>query len=130
MNELKTSLFGAMGATHFIILFIFAMIGVAIKLTMHGASRDVNSTSTPLEFKLKFFILDNWKRIINSLLLILVFLRFIPELAPTAVMDAISGGNDLLIAIGVGFGFDYLMQILKDKFNFGTVDREKIIQKL
>jgi hypothetical protein len=88
--------------------------------------RDVQSANTPQDFSVKFLILDNWKRMLNSFLVIWVMLRFYPELLPKEVYLAIPETAELLFAVLIGFSFDKLSEFLKEKANILSVNRKKI----
>jgi len=116
MKEFFNLFIGNIGGTMFSALFVFAMIGVAINLLMHANSRDQNSPDTPVKFSFKFLLQDNWKRILLGILLIYVSIRFISILF---VID-VSGNNELYLfaAVIIGFIYDKLGEIIKEKSNF------------
>lgn len=126
MNEFAESLFGVQGMGYFLTLFFWALIGATINLTMGVNKRDALSESTPVAFSIKFLLLDNWKRMLNSFLVIWVMLRFYPEILPKEVYDAIPETAELLFAVLIGFSFDKLSEIIKEKANILSVNREKI----
>ena len=116
MKEFFHLFIGNIGGTMFSALFVFAMIGVAINLLLHANTRDQNSPNTPVKFSFKFLLADNWKRILLALLLIYVSIRF------TSLIFAIdvTGNNELYLfsAVIIGFAYDKLGEILKEKTDF------------
>lgn len=88
--------------------FIFALIGHAIVL-LGGAAvlRDPKSPNSPQKFSLSYLMFDNAKRILYVLLLILVGLRFLPDLTGMQV----TGWGGFL----VGSGLDLIALIIKQK---------------
>jgi hypothetical protein len=121
-----TNIIGAGGAQHFITMMIFALVGATINLLTNVSKRDKLSASTPMDFSLKFMLLDNWKRMVSSLLLIYLFIRFMPLLIPSGVYETIDGDVEFIIAIAIGYSFDKLSELLKDKAKFLSVNREAI----
>lgn len=118
---------GTMGAPHFAMLMTFALIGATIKLTQHVSQRDVESSATPRGFSLWFLIADNWKRMLNSLLLIYIFVRFTNFFLPASLYESLPDEVEMISAIVIGFSFDSLSQWLKDKIGLLTVNRNKIM---
>lgn len=110
-------IFGTDSLQQFGTLFFFALIGVAISLLMHSNNRDQNSSSTPVKFSVLFLLKDNWKRIVLSLLLIYVTLRFFTDLTGLHLSSFFS--------LCVGVGWDKLSQIVKEKTEILCVNRNK-----
>lgn len=86
----------------FMAAVVYALVGIVISLLHDSARRDQNNLSTPDNFSWGFLILDNLKRILLSLLLVLVTLRFSREIL----------GADLTmyLALLIGIGFDKLAE--------------------
>jgi hypothetical protein len=99
----------------FVTQYFFAMIGVLISLLLHGANRDVKEPSTPNSFSFLFLLKDNWKRIILNLLIIFVTIRFFKDLTGFEL--------SLFFCLVVGFSYDKLLQLLKDKSSILQVNR-------
>ena len=99
----------------FVVQFFFAFVGVAISLLMHANMRDQGAPSTPQAFSWSFLIYDNWKRIVLSVLLIYVFLRFFTELTGMQI--------SFFWCMMTGLGLDKISQYLKDKATFLEVKR-------
>jgi hypothetical protein len=124
--EFITNLIGAGGAQHFFTMMFFALFGATINLLINLSNRDKYSAATPLDFSTKFLLLDNWKRMLSSLMLIYLFVRFMPLLLPSNVYEAIDGDVEFLLAGLIGFSFDKLSEWLKDKTKILSVNREAI----
>jgi hypothetical protein len=90
-------------------LLLFALLAATLSILLQTTSRDVYSNNTPRHFDWIFFIADNWKRALTSLLLICIALRFAPELFGVEISE--------FWALVIGFGNDKIAQILKDKTN-------------
>ena len=125
--ELLHNIIGSSGLAHFVSLMFFALLGATVNLLSNVSKRDKLSPATPVDFSLVFLIRDNWKRCVSSLLLIYLFVRFMPLLLPAQVYDAIDGDVEFLLAILIGFSFDKLSEFLKDKAKILSVNREVLI---
>lgn len=125
-NEFIASLVGEMGIAHFAMLMFFALIGATIKLTTQVKERDVASPATPERFSFGFLLADNWKRMLSSLLLIYVFVRFTSFLVPSNILAGLPDEAEMLVCILIGYSFDLLSEWLKDKASVLSVDRNKI----
>lgn len=99
----------------FITQYFFAIVGVLISLLLHGANRDVKEPSTPNNFSFLFLLKDNWKRIVLNLLVIFVTIRFFKELTGFEL--------SLFFCLGIGFSYDKLLQVIKDKADVLQVNR-------
>lgn len=60
--------------------FVFALIGHFIILLAGTTLRNPTSTTSPIKFSWSYLFCDNAKRIIYVILLIIVALRFMPDL--------------------------------------------------
>lgn len=127
MSEFLKYFVGNMSYAHFWALIAFAIIGATIKLTMNVAARDVQSKATPEKFSFKFMVWDNLPRIINSGLLVYLFIRFPAQLIPDHIYKAIPPEAEMLVAAVIGFFFDYLSEWLKEKMGLLSVDRSKLM---
>lgn len=87
--------------------FIFALIGHALVLLGGTMLRDPKSLESPQKWSLSYLIYDNAKRIMYVLLLIVVGLRFLPDLTGMQV----TGWGGFL----VGSGLDILALVIKQK---------------
>ena len=121
MNEFISLLIGNISGPMFAALFLFSMIGVAINLLLHATTRDPSSPNTPVGFSIQFLLWDNWKRILLSVLLILVTIRF---MAIFFEIDISNREYYLFAALIVGFIFDKLGEIFKQKTTFLRVRKD------
>lgn len=125
--ELLHNIIGDVSVQWFISMMLFALVGATINLLLNVSERDKNSDNTPYHFSLKFMLLDNWKRMLSTLLLIFVFVRFMPLVLPSDILSTIKDEDALLfMALIIGYSFDKLSEILKDKLNILTVNRSKV----
>lgn len=101
------NLFGPGDPGMFLAALVYAMVGVTISLLYDSSKRDQNKVSTPNDFSWGYLLIDNIKRIVLSVLLVVVSLRFSRELL----------GADLTmyLALLIGIGFDRLGLLLKNK---------------
>ncbi len=113
MKEFLNFLTGNISMAMFCALFFFALIGASINLLLNASKRYQASPNTPKEFSLKFMLWDNWKRILLSVLLIYISIRFVSVLYEIQVTD----NNELylFIAVIIGFLYDKLGEILKNR---------------
>lgn len=92
-----------------------ALVGVAISLLWHSSTRDSQAPSTPAKFSFSFLLKDNWKRILSSLLLIYVFIRFFPDITGISL--------SLFWCLAIGLSLDKLSELLKSKITALQVKR-------
>jgi hypothetical protein len=109
MRQFITALLGSIPLPVFVGLLFFALFGAVLSLLLQTTSRDVKSEASPVHFSWSFFFLDNWKRIVTTLMLIYVALRFAPDLMGIEISN--------FWALIIGFGNDKIAQFLKDKTN-------------
>jgi hypothetical protein len=93
----------------FLGLIFFALVGVMLSLLLQTTARNPNSESTPFKFSWKFLWKDNVKRILASIVLIYVALRFSPQLIGVDITE--------FFAFAIGFGLDKLSEQIKMKTN-------------
>jgi hypothetical protein len=113
MNEFFQLILGVTSLAMYAALLFFACVGILINLLFHSTSRDQNSPNTPVKFSFRFLLWDNWKRIILSILVILVLIRFVSFFFDFDVVN----NNELylFLALLVGMSFDKGAEILKAK---------------
>lgn len=87
--------------------WFFALIGVLLSLLLATTKRNPNSPTSPVHFSWTYMIADNAKRVLTSLILIFLFLRFSNELLGINI--------SLFLALGIGLGLDKLAGYLKSK---------------
>jgi hypothetical protein len=109
MKEFATTLLGDQTLSHFAALLFFALFGTAVSLLIQATTRDVSSPATPVYFSWPFFFSDNWKRITLGFMLILIALRFTPQLFGMPINE--------WWALAIGFSLDKVAQALKDRTN-------------
>lgn len=109
-KDIISQLLGSGDLGFYIAALIFSMVGVVISLLISSSKRDQTNPSTPNDFSWGYLILDNAKRILLALLLILVTLRFSTEL--------IGANLTMWGALLIGLGWDRLAAYLKEKGMF------------
>jgi hypothetical protein len=101
-------LLGTTNHIHFFVALVFAYIGALVSLLIHATSRDKDSARTPYKFDLGFLLSDNAKRVYLNAILLLLFVRFYPD---------ITGGGEITfyIAVTTGVGVDKLLEFFRNK---------------
>lgn len=107
MKEFISKILGDIPAIDFMVLWFFALVGVAIRLLIDVQGRDKLSFRTPYRFSWNWLWLDNARRILATVLLIFVSLRFCEEVFGVAISP--------WIAVLIGLISDRLAGYLKDK---------------
>lgn len=87
--------------------FVFALIGIFITLLLGSTQRQVLSESSPIHFSWHYLFSDNFKRIVATLLMVVVSLRFVHDLFGFEL----SSWHGFII----GSGWDGLAFIIKQK---------------
>lgn len=109
---LQKFIFEFFGTADVLMVFVgwlYAMIGVFVSLLIHTTQRNPSSQRTPEQFSWKFLFKDNAARIISSMLLVFVCLRFSSFLGiPTRDDIALTG-------FMIGFGLDKIVELWKNK---------------
>jgi hypothetical protein len=124
MKEFVSILLGNATIPMFCALFFYALLGVIIKLLIHATTRDPEKGETPNKFSIKFLFKDNWKRLLLSIILVYVVIRFLSQFL---IVDVTNNPEiHLFGAIVVGFSCDSLSEWFKSKVNALRVDRDKI----
>jgi hypothetical protein len=119
MEDFKIAIMGNIGLGTLLAICFFGLIGFAISQLIDLNGRDKDSASTPTKFNLLFFIHDNSKKWLTSLLLFFVFIRFMPELLGIKINEF--GG------LLVGLSTNELAGILKKYFSVFQIKRDKYI---
>jgi hypothetical protein len=80
MQKLMQALLGGQDVWTFLGYVAWALIGAFIMVQIHANSRDPKSQRTPVKFSWAFWLRDNGRRALFSLVLIMVAIRFSPEI--------------------------------------------------
>jgi hypothetical protein len=107
MKNILAGLLGANDPHIFFHVLIWALVGAVLSLLLHVAQRNPLTPNSTIRFSWRFFLWDNFKRIITTVLLIVVVLRFMPELLGFQL--------SAFTAFLAGFANDKLAQMLKNK---------------
>ena len=105
MNLLE-SLLGTTDVSSFAAAYLFGLIGAFLSLRFQAVKRDKKSEATPEHFSTWFLLSDNALRILTSMLLVFIGIRFAKELLG---MD-----GTVYSSLVIGFGIDKISQALKD----------------
>jgi hypothetical protein len=91
--------------------WFFAIAGIVVSLLIGVANRKPLSETSPVHFSFSFFWSDNFRRIMTTVILVFLTLRFANELI----------GVDISLwgSLGIGLVHDSLAGILKKKNVFG-----------
>lgn len=87
--------------------FVFALLGILLTLLMGSTSRDPNSKGSPFSFSWRYLLSDNSKRIMASLLAVIITIRFMPEILNLELK--------VWYGFGVGMCWDGLALFIKQK---------------
>lgn len=97
--------------------FVFALIGVAIRLLNGAKKRDKLSKHTPYNFSWKFLVLDNLRDLILGLLMAFILFRFTNVLISAGLQRLIGfdieGVDKMFYAFLVGTAFTTVSQWFK-----------------
>lgn len=116
--SIKAYIFGNMDFNMFVASLLFALVGVLISLLLHATTRDQNSESTPVKFSFLFMLKDNWKRILLSIILVIVTIRFLKELTGLEL--------NMFFSLCIGLVYDKLAEYLKSKSDILKVNRTEM----
>lgn len=102
------------GGNDFWVAFSWALVGAVLSLLLNVATRNPSTPNSPLKFSWVHLVADNFLRLVTTIILIVVFLRFLPDLTGIQLSP--------FAAFGVGFAWDKLAALLKNK---GLLGRAK-----
>ena len=121
MSEFLEIIFGQLSAAYVAGMMVWAGIGFVIYNFLEVNERDVLGEKTPKKFKWGFYLIDNWKRIIGTILLVFVQFRFFEQL---------SGGQELTpyVALVMGMSSDAISSFGKKSTTFMQADRKKLLE--
>jgi hypothetical protein len=109
LAQVKAKIAGDLDLPDFLACLFFSAIGVLISLLFHANTRDPNASNSPIKFNWLYLLRDNWKRILLSFLLIVVTLKFLPELTGLHL--------NMFYALCIGLAWDKLAEFVKSKVN-------------
>jgi len=110
-------------------MWIFAIMGIALRLGLAIKNRDADIIETPDKLSWTFWFRDNSKRIATSLIITFIFLRFPNYLLQNIPSVADNVELRLITAFGIGFLGDKLATILR-KWNFLGLNNSPIREKI
>ncbi len=106
--------FGPLGSVMMLAMMAFAFLGAMIFLVQEARGRDQGSLRTPEQWSWRFYLRDNWSRLLLGMLLTYVFIRFSSALI-VPFMPSDSDEMLLLASVVVGYSFDRLSHLLKNR---------------
>lgn len=121
-DELFKIIFGEFTLIELLGYVWFFIIGYIVYGLMETTGRDVDSKHTPKKWSWKFWMYDNWKRYVTTILCTYILFRFYNEISghPFGYFDAVCLG---LIGDGVAV-------TIKKRVKSLGVDREKLMQQM
>lgn len=128
MDRFLELLFGTNDFAGIAVGFIYAMIGLSLSILFETSTRKIAKPTTPNEFDFSFYIRDNKNRLITSLLLIIVGLRFYGEFGYEAILSvSITNENNALASVGLAIGLssDIISAIIKKRYKLLTDEADK-----
>lgn len=118
MEQFTEMIIGHITLAEFMGYLFWVIVGTLIYQLMEVKDRNKHSDRTPYQFNLKFWFLDNWKRLLVTFLLILVNIRFWENLTGSELTE--------YTAFLVGFGSDGVAGFLKKRTGKVKIHRQKL----
>jgi hypothetical protein len=122
MEELLIRIFGEYTYVDLISFGWFMFIGYAVNALIETSTRDIDSPNTPKKWYWYFWIRDNWKRYLFTVLMTYVLFRFYIEIIGHPFTD--------FEALLLGFSGDGVSGTLKKRLKLLSADRKKIMNKI
>jgi hypothetical protein len=121
-------LLGFLSLKLFLVMLLFAGLGIAVSLLIHSQKRDQASKNTPEKFSFLFLIRDNWKSIAMTALIVILTIRFATSFFPDQFKGEDVGSPEgvekwLFGSLLIGLCFNQLIQVWKDKSQWLRVKR-------
>lgn len=131
LETIKQHLLGKLSIGDYIAALVFCTIGILIITWFKFSNRDKDSSKTPVNFHLGFFVLDNGLRWLISLLVMFVLFRLCDSLLA-------SGKLSMELAFGLGIilggSLELVIQGLIDKSEWVCkvlgINRDKFMSKM
>jgi hypothetical protein len=109
MKQFLAMLLGDQQPLTFSKLIFYALLGAFLSLLLQANHRDPRSIKSPVHFSWRFLVYDNVKRILASVILIFLAVRFTKEIFGLEVNE--------FWALAIGLANDKIAQFLKEKTN-------------
>lgn len=106
IDKIFELIFGSSDFEFIIVGIVFAILGATLSLLLDSNTRNVDSKRTPRNFNYFFLLKDNYKRIVITIILICVFMRFTKEL--------LGINPSVYWSFFIGFSSDKLSEYLKN----------------
>lgn len=119
MDELIKIIFGDFTVMQLLGFLWFFIVGYIVYGLIETTGRDVNSPNTPKKWSWKFWLKDNLKRYLATIILSYAFFRFYGEISghPFAYIDAFT----------LGLLGDGAAAVIKGRFKTFQADRAKLM---
>lgn len=121
MEKLSEMLFGNYDLWDLLGFSIFFALGVFLYSYLEVENRDKKSLNTPEEWSWKFWIKDNWRRYLGSIVVIYIIFRFFIELTGQELNE--------FTALMMGFTGDGLVGMKKKSIGILKKNREKFMEE-
>ena len=120
MNEIFEVIFGAYTWIQIFGFTQFLGIGYLIYGLNETSNRDKLGSNTPKKWKWKFWIKDNWRRYLVTILTTYIMFRFYVEFVGHEFTN--------FEAVMMGLSGDFVGSIMKNKFKKVKADRKKLME--
>lgn len=105
MHEYFNYILGTLTLSYILAFYTFSIIGLLFTLTLDYSIKKAKKKKE-LRFKLSYWILDNWKRIVLSIITVFIVVRFYDYLNPKAELS-------MWIGFVTGAGLDSVIMIIR-----------------
>ncbi|HUR65475.1 MAG TPA: hypothetical protein VMZ03_03925 [Chitinophagaceae bacterium] len=126
MKEFRDLVLGNVSIAYYLAAEFFALLALILSLNISAKKRDVNSSTTPVQYSFLFMVWDNTKRIVMGQIVLFLIFRFTTEFLQRQLT--------MWMAVGIGFllsfGIDRAIAMIRAKFDFLDMNREKLINKI
>lgn len=116
IQDILKELFGDITIAKYIAYFIFILLGVLASVRLSAFTRDKESPNTPVRFSYKFITVDNIYRVVSSMAVAFIVIRFSNQISGKEIND--------FGAVCIGLAFDQVLfylakwqQKIRDNFN-------------
>lgn len=122
MEEILMRIFGGYDFADLFVFGFYILIGFLIRAFDETSQRNKNSDKTPKKWSWKFWVNDNYKRYIVTILSTFIFFRFYVEFV----------GHDLteLEALMIGLIGDDIGLTAKERLGMFKSDRKKLLKEI
>lgn len=121
-------LLGFLSLKLFLVMLLFAVLGIIVSLLIDSQRRDQSSKNTPEKFSWLFLLKDNWKTIVLTAIIVVLTIRFATSFFPDQFkgdeLQTPEGIEKWLFgSLVIGLGFNQLVQVWKKKAKILNIKR-------